>query len=420
MMPLSLTRQLGGHDSILDQPALPPPEGVIPNFSNPKNHNHEARIGIFFCLVLIVVMIPARVYSTVFCMRKVNFEDDANPTANLFCVATQGPYIGYTYCLFHYITSHGFYVHQWDIKAQDLPDLLFTLHVLSVLYHVTMMTMKVSILKEWTRIFVPHRSKNTFYWTCYGLASINVLFYFACILVINLICIPHAAIWDKTISPSTCISDRPIWIGVGIVNLASDIVIVALPQKIIWHLQLSTKKKVGITFVFTFGILVCGCAAGRLVESINYLNSSVDVYNRSGITLWCYAEMTFTICAFCMPAAPRAFHELSRVRELKGFIRAGSRGRDKISSGWPVARAQSSTSRRWYHKVNDETNWKSLPLVRLAKSKSNPELDSTGNEDPGILRTTHVQITEEFAGNLPARRGHIDVNLCPWEAQHRV
>lgn len=115
--------------------------------------------------------------------------------------------------------------------------------------------MKVCILKEWTRIFVPCRSRNTFFYICYGLAGVNVLFYVTSILVINLSCLPHAKIWDKTIVGGRCIDYKPMWISGSIINLLSDIAIVALPQKIIWRLQVSTKKKIGIALVFTFGVL---------------------------------------------------------------------------------------------------------------------------------------------------------------------
>lgn len=119
-----------------------------------------------------------------------------------------------------------------------------------------MMTMKVCILKEWTRIFVPRRSSNAFFsWLCHGLAGVNVVFYATSILVINLSCLPHEKIWDKTIVGGHCIDYKPMWISSSVINLLSDIAIVALPQKIIWRLRVSTKKKIGIALVFTFGIL---------------------------------------------------------------------------------------------------------------------------------------------------------------------
>lgn len=66
-------------EQILNGPALSPPEGVIPNFSHPENHNASGLSALAICFTFASLIVPLRVYSKVFCSRKVFFEDGKVP-----------------------------------------------------------------------------------------------------------------------------------------------------------------------------------------------------------------------------------------------------------------------------------------------------------------------------------------------------
>ena len=62
-------------DGIRDQPAAPPPPGVIPNFDNPPNNNELAIAVLATSIVITTSAFLIRVYSKVFCTKKINIED---------------------------------------------------------------------------------------------------------------------------------------------------------------------------------------------------------------------------------------------------------------------------------------------------------------------------------------------------------
>lgn len=116
---------------------------------------------------------------------------------------------------------------------------------------------KPSILIEWCRIFCASK-RNYFYWTSTVLITINILWYIAVILLANLECFPREKIWDKTILEGRCLDPiqvKFIWVYNAAVNLALDIVILVLPQKVIWNLKLNRKKRVGLSMIFAFGFV---------------------------------------------------------------------------------------------------------------------------------------------------------------------
>lgn len=121
-------------------------------------------------------------------------------------------------------------------------------------YAVTLMAIKVAILREWVRIFVPPGTRNFFFWMSYGAMLFNTLYYVSGIISTNLACIPHRAIWEITI-PARCINSKAIVLAGAIINLISDVIILLLPQKTIWSLNMPTRKKSGVSIIFAFGIL---------------------------------------------------------------------------------------------------------------------------------------------------------------------
>ncbi len=66
-------------------------------------------------------------------------------------------------------------------------------------------------------------------------------------------CNPREKIWDKSV-PGTCVDLPLLLIISGISNTVTDMIILVIPVKAVWNLQLVQKKKIGIILVFTIGL----------------------------------------------------------------------------------------------------------------------------------------------------------------------
>jgi hypothetical protein len=66
--------------------------------------------------------------------------------------------------------------------------------------------------------------------------------------------VPFERIWDKTV-PGVCYNGRPLNLAIGIFNFISDVLILFLPQKLIWSLNMSMKRKIGIAVTFATGLV---------------------------------------------------------------------------------------------------------------------------------------------------------------------
>jgi hypothetical protein len=118
-----------------------------------------------------------------------------------------------------------------------------------------MLSLKTAIMKEWIDIFVPRGTRNTFFWISCGIIAYNVAFYSAAIIAANLSCIPQNAIWDVTVH-GKCFNYKAMEMAGAAINLVSDLIILILPQRVIWTLNMSTSRKLGVSFIFAIGILL--------------------------------------------------------------------------------------------------------------------------------------------------------------------
>lgn len=116
------------------------------------------------------------------------------------------------------------------------------------------MTIKAAILLEWLRIF-PGQTRNAFYWITVTLLSLNFIFYVVRLIGHNLTCIPHEKIWNRIQVPGKCVDTRPLDVVSAVFYFVIDIAILILPQKVIWNLNMTFQKRLGVSAVFAVGLM---------------------------------------------------------------------------------------------------------------------------------------------------------------------
>lgn len=73
-------------------------------------------------------------------------------------------------------------------------------------------------------------------------------------------CKPVRAFFDKTIQDATCWSSDTLFAVTmyqGVVMFVMDIVILLLPMRGIWQLQMPVRKRLWLAFMFSFGKRMC-------------------------------------------------------------------------------------------------------------------------------------------------------------------
>ncbi|KAM7196634.1 hypothetical protein V8F33_006133 [Rhypophila sp. PSN 637] len=193
----------------------------------------------------------------------------------------------------------GFGRHSWDIPFQDLPAIFKvysvagTFSICASVWSKTSFALTILKLADagWMRKLI---------WAI--IITMNV--FMGVTALINYIrCWPLDKLWDFTGAvegtcwPMQVVIDYDIFSAVY--SGAMDILLAMLPWKLIWHLQMQRKEKMGVAVAMSLGIFA-GVTSFVKASYMHRLQST-DVYDAVSLTYWSNAESTVTIIAASIP-----------------------------------------------------------------------------------------------------------------------
>lgn len=121
---------------------------------------------------------------------------------------------------------------------------------LAITWAVAITAVKISILDLYSKIF----RVKWFLSVVWGFIIIQVLLCVAILLQVFLICRPFALWWNRTLD-GICGDQIATYLSAHIMVLIFDFSIAVLPVPVLWGLRMATGKKIGISFLFSIGIL---------------------------------------------------------------------------------------------------------------------------------------------------------------------
>ena len=120
--------------------------------------------------------------------------------------------------------------------------------VAELLYFSNVLTIKLSLLFLYNRIFPQRWFRIVLIIFGSILTAITVAAFFVCIFQ----CVPVSALWAP--SPTArCINFGRFALTMGAINIVTDLAILSLPLPVVWRLKISRSKKLMISFTFIVG-----------------------------------------------------------------------------------------------------------------------------------------------------------------------
>ncbi|KAK1855253.1 60s ribosomal protein l36 [Colletotrichum chrysophilum] len=393
-------------EALLASPALAPPEGVTPNFDNPPNQNDLAWAVTTACMVIATLCLFLRCYARLWIEKKVRIEE---------------AYWGTAYAADGMIWTPGYYVHTWNLRNKDLIQPLYLILVYGCCYSAVLPLIKTAILLDWCRIFTAgDKRKSVFWWCCMGVVGFQCLWGILCIILLNIQCTPHNAIWEFYL-PSKCFALPKVMLTSASVQVATDIVMVLLPQRIIWGLQMNLQRKIGISIIFGVGILASIAACFRLDHTIAFAQAADTMYFIGPLLFWACAEMTCGFFILSVPCLPKIIRESGLPRKMKsalGISVKTTNPSDQKSSDYATGstpqRSKSGLHADSYYKMRDD----GVSMTNFDRSESQEQLhggpsgqDSTRDGKLGVqvTRTTQITVTSGSRSGSDT-----DENMTPW------
>lgn len=148
--------------------------------------------------------------------------------------------------------------------------------------------------------------RNVPYYITWALILINTAFYICFLIVPAALCKPRAKIWTPEM-PGTCLDVKSLYITSAVFNVFSDIAMLSVPIYLVWNLQMSIRRKIGISAIFCTGGLACIASVLRLVWGVLLTRTEDYTYVHFAAAMWAMAEIGFGQLCSNLCVLPRLY-----------------------------------------------------------------------------------------------------------------
>lgn len=181
---------------------------------------------------------------------------------------------------------------------------------ISLLYFWTVSIPKIAILVLYHRLFPTPRLRRV----VVSVAGVLVALTFATGISAFAACRPFAANWNPMMHGANCINKEALFRWASFPNIVTDIVIILLPMRTIWHLKTSRRLKIGLVATFavgTFGFV------GSIVRFVMFFkrNSFIDgTWSAVDLIIWTQLETGTYLMSACVMTYRPILERLASMR----------------------------------------------------------------------------------------------------------
>lgn len=189
-------------------------------------------------------------------------------------------------------TAMGFGRHVWNVNPVDAIPLLQIYWVSQQLYALVQLTIQISILALYARVF-PTRWIRIAVWVGIVTFIIQDVIYIGMIIFR---CSPMDAIWDVRVT-GRCLDLNRIGLSGAILHIVEHFILLVLPLYELWKLNLSRRKKIQLCLVFTLGSFSCITSVIRL-KYVAIFDPTADAsWDTVPVVVWSVIEdLSAVIC----------------------------------------------------------------------------------------------------------------------------
>ncbi|KAI0186725.1 hypothetical protein F4808DRAFT_447285 [Astrocystis sublimbata] len=240
-------------------------------------------------LLFAIIAVCMRLYSRKI-QKKALWLDDYFIIASLtFTTATVG--VGYAL-----VFNGGVGLHMVDASLKQIQISLKLFVPAPLLWALSTSFLKLSILFFYISIFTIPNIRIAVY-AVIGLTSALIV---AVIFESFLLCRPFVFTWDKSIEGGVCGDSTKAYLAIAITNLIVDVSLVFIPMPVLWALQLPIRKKIIISAILGFGLVICTLTAVR-IKSVLDLASGDFTYHVVPDLIFGALEIELGIVNACLP-----------------------------------------------------------------------------------------------------------------------
>ncbi|KAL8305070.1 hypothetical protein RB597_003997 [Gaeumannomyces tritici] len=236
--------------------------------------------------------------------------------------------------------SLGFGLHYWNVQPANAAPIFQIFYTAQILYILIQVAAKVSILVLFGRIFTATWLRRSVLACNIFVVGHGLIF----IIIVILQCIPVQAVWERGIQAKCLNITAVTWAG-AILSIVEDLVILFLPVREVFRLQLTLQKKIAVVLMFSIGSFACVTSMVRLKYIVSFTNSFDSTWDNVDVVTWSIIEVA---CAIICGSLPTLRPLLQKVPGLLSSVKTTSQantGSNNMNSSQKRAQSAAGHSR---------------------------------------------------------------------------
>ncbi|TEA21671.1 hypothetical protein C8034_v004592 [Colletotrichum sidae] len=163
-----------------------------------------------------------------------------------------------------------------------------------------------------------------FKWALIATMSLSFIQSASGIFTFTFYCQPTAGFWDKSITPKPKCWPISLFVGLGVMNTAlnivTDVILATLPIPIIWNLQMKRKVRLYVIGILSLGYFAVGVGIVKAVYQIGF-GADPDKTFKQSIQFWGFLQLQLGIIAASAPALKPLVSKMLRLTSYDDYTR---------------------------------------------------------------------------------------------------
>ncbi|KAJ8109483.1 hypothetical protein OPT61_g7428 [Boeremia exigua] len=308
----------------LTKPIVPAPDGYIVDLQNPQRRGEAVItwVGIIG-MVIATTLLLIRVYTKVVLVKKMTSDDWCLILAWIFAMPVQS--------LIVYRAPTGLIgIHAWELTGHQLNTIARITLTTTVLYSPALAFAKLSFLCFYLYLNPATGFRTGVYFTMFVVVG-------SCVgIVVSLLaaCNPFSRNIDVTVKDGQCLNKASLYIATGVLNIITDIMVIALPIPMVLGLQMSKSRKVMLVMLFSVGSITCITSAVRVALLPPMLTSKDSSWDTVYPSLWILIEASLIVITGTLPTMRLFLKHIAP--SLIGETEATQPSTTRRESGWEL------------------------------------------------------------------------------------
>ncbi|ORY11109.1 hypothetical protein BCR34DRAFT_601561 [Clohesyomyces aquaticus] len=165
----------------------------------------------------------------------------------------------------------------------------------------------LSQMQVQSKLYIDIFITRTFKHACWGVMAATVVYALVLIPVYIFSCKPVSAGWDPLRVQSHYFPSRYHALACVSAGMTLDIIIVAVPLPVVWKIKMPARKKVGVSAMFSLGLLIVAVMTWRLYITAKSGDPADFSYTLYMVALLCHLELWLGLLATNFPVIAPLF-----------------------------------------------------------------------------------------------------------------